>query len=349
MKTTLGLAQSDLLQGIRYFFEQAADRPVVTLIELLLIGSVVYAILRFLEGTRGARLVRAVLIILAVSFAVVWLVAERFAFERINALYPYFIVSVLLVSLVAFNVELRRLLLRLGEGAWLRQWLGRGDDIVEPIVVAARRLSKKKIGAIIAIERSGEAGAIAETGVRLDAVVTAELLETIFWPGSALHDLGVMITEGRVRAAGCQFPLTDSDEVDRALGSRHRAAVGMSQETDAVVVVVSEETGSISVVVRGRLRRAIPGSELREILVTELAIAVRPPPTNAGTAGERESPTSASNDEAEHQSTTDVVVDKAQSDGVGGDARTSSGDAPASVPDAEVKEEAHKDGAGQAA
>jgi|GEM_PF-126872 len=270
---TLSLAQSNPLQGLRFIVEQAADRPVVTAIELLLIGSVVYTILRSLEGTRGARLVRAVLTILAVSFAVVWLIAERFAFDRINALYPYFLLGVFLVSLVAFQTELRRLLLRLGEGGWLRRWFGPGEDILDPMVKAVERLAKKKIGALIAIERTTQAGAIAESGVAIDALVTSELLETIFWPGSALHDLGVLIREGRIHAAGCQFPLTESAEVDHSLGSRHRAAIGMSHETDAIVIVVSEETGQISLAVGGRLIRSLSSAGLRDELRSQLRIA----------------------------------------------------------------------------
>lgn len=267
------LAQSDLFGGFRYFIEQVVNRPFVTIIELLLIGGIVYAVLRTLEGTRGARLVRAVLILLGVSAAVVWFTTEWLGFERINALYPYFLLAVFLVSLVAFQNELRRLLLQLGEGAWLSRWLGSSEDVINPIVVAAERLAKKKIGALVAVERTGEARAIAESGVSLDAELSAELLETIFWPGSALHDLGVMISGDRIRAAGCQFPLADSDAVDRSLGSRHRAAIGMSEETDAVVVVVSEETGTISVAINGRLRRGMTPAQLREILSTHLGVS----------------------------------------------------------------------------
>ena len=115
-------AQIELWQGVRSFFERVADRPWVALVELLLIGSVIYIILRFFQGTRGARLVRAVLTILAVSFALVWLIAEKLESERIKVLYPYFILGVFLVSLVAFQTELRRFLLRLGEGGSRSGW-----------------------------------------------------------------------------------------------------------------------------------------------------------------------------------------------------------------------------------
>ncbi|UCF32588.1 MAG: diadenylate cyclase CdaA, partial [Phycisphaerales bacterium] len=227
-------------------------------------------ILRFLQGTRGARLVRAVVIILAVSFAIVRLLTVWYEFDRINVLYPYFILAVFLVSLVAFQTELRRMLLRLGEAGWLQSWSRSSARVIDPLVEAVARLSKKKIGALIAIERSTEMGALVESGVHLDAEVTTELLETIFWPGTALHDMGVIIQQGRVSAAGCQFPLAESGDVDRSLGSRHRAAIGMSQEVDAVVIVVSEETGTISVAIRGRLRRALTPDTLREVLATEL-------------------------------------------------------------------------------
>lgn len=265
-------AQIDLLQWVRSFLDRGIDRPWAALIELLLIGAVVYTVLRFLQGTRGARLVRAVLIILAVSFAIVWLIAERFEFERINVLYPYFILGVFLVSLLAFQTELRRLLLRLGEGGWLH-WLMKGSvQPVDPIVTAVERLAKRKIGALIAVERTTEVGAVTDSGVRIDAKVSAELLETIFWPGTPLHDLGVIIRQGRIIAAGCQFPLAELGEVERALGSRHRAAVGMSHEADAVVIVVSEETGSISVAVRGHLHKAVSSEGLRNALVQELVV-----------------------------------------------------------------------------
>ncbi|MFQ5413901.1 MAG: diadenylate cyclase CdaA [Phycisphaerae bacterium] len=272
MHAAVTLGQTDPADQIRSLVDQLVDRPVVALTELLLIGAVVYGVLRFLHGTRGAGLVRAVVIILAISFAVFRLVAHSLGLERINVLYPYFVLGVFLVSLVAFQTELRRILMRLGEGAWLRKWTKAGNPMIDPIVAAVERLSKKKIGALIAVERNTEVGALVESGVALDAEVSTELLETIFWPGTPLHDLGVIMRAGRVVAAGCQFPLADSMEVDRALGSRHRAAVGMSHDSDAVVIIVSEETGVVSVAVQGRLRRSLTPQTLRETLVKALAV-----------------------------------------------------------------------------
>jgi len=254
------------------FFERIADRPWVALVELLLIGSVVYTVLRFLRGTRGARLVRAILIILAVSFATVWLIAEKLESERIKVLYPYFVLGVFLVSLVAFQTELRVFLARVGGGGWLRRFMRGSEEVIDPIVTAIESMSKKKIGALIAIARSPELGLVIESGVKLDAIVSAELLETLFWPGTTLHDLGVVIHGGRVLAAGCQFPLAESEDVPRELGSRHRAAIGMSREGDALVVIVSEETGTISVADHGHLHRGLTPNALRDTLIQGLSI-----------------------------------------------------------------------------
>ena len=229
------LAQLGVPESITSLVERLIERPWAALVEMLLIGTVVYAVLRFLQGTRGARLVRAVLIILAVSFMIVWLIAERFGFERINVLYPYFMLGVFLASLVAFQTELRRMLIRLGQGGWLRHWIKGTSEPIEPIVTAVERLAKKKIGALIAIERSTELGGLIETGIELDATVSAELIENIFWPGAPLHDLGMIIHDGRIRAAGCQFPLAETGDLDRSLGSRHRAAVGMSAEVEVIL------------------------------------------------------------------------------------------------------------------
>ncbi len=274
------LNQINLRQEYWSFLQRMGDRPVVTLIELLLISIVIYAMLRFFQGTRGARLVRAVLTILAVSFALVWLIAEQLESERIKVLYPYFIMVVFLVSLVAFQTELRRMLLRLGEGGYSQRWLKPNERVLNPVVVAVERLSKKKIGALIAIERMGEIGAVLESGVRMDAKVSAELLETIFWPGTPLHDLGVIIQQGRIIAAGCQFPLAESGEVERSLGSRHRAGLGLSHEAQAVVIIVSEETGRVSLAVRGQLAVVAP-ENLRQQLAEALRVSsVAPLPSD---------------------------------------------------------------------
>ncbi len=263
------LLESDFFQALVAYWRRlsSGNYPAwVVLAELLLIGGVIYAVLRSLQGTRGARLLRAVGMILVVSFMIVRLVAQKYAFSRINFLYPYCLGALFLMTLVAFQPELRRGLTRLGEMWGLRGATKDAEALIAPITQAVARLSKNKIGALIALEGQVPIGGLVESGVRLDAHLTAELLETIFWPGSALHDMGVIVRRGWLAAAGCQFPLADSEDVERSLGSRHRAALGLSQESDALVIVVSEETGTISVAHRGRLRRALTPETLRQLL-----------------------------------------------------------------------------------
>ena len=264
------LLQFDFLRSLFEPLISGNYTPWVVVVDQLLIGVTVYVILRFLQGTRGARLVWAVGLILVVSFLLVRLVAQEFELDRISFIYPYFVLSVGLIALVVFQPELRRGLIRIGERVWLR-WGRSTEQAIEPIVTAVGRLSKKQIGALIAIERSTSLGGVSASGVSVEAAVSAELIETIFWPGSALHDMGMIIAEGQIVAAGCQFPLADSEDVDRTLGSRHRAGVGMSHECDAVVIVVSEETGTISVAQRGRLRRSLTTDSLRALLVKAFA------------------------------------------------------------------------------
>jgi diadenylate cyclase len=196
--------------------------------------------------------------------------AGRMHLERINVLANPLLYGLFFGSLVVFQPELRRALMRIGEARWLRQLISESETTITAICVAAKYLSAHKIGTLIAIERQVSLNTVVESGVRVDAVITPELLKTIFWPGSALHDLGVVIQEGRVTAAGCQFPLTESDDLDTTLGSRHRSAVGLSEDCDAVVVAISEETGIISIALDGKIYRGYTPetleSELRKLL-----------------------------------------------------------------------------------
>jgi diadenylate cyclase len=163
--------------------------------------------------------------------------------------------------------------MRLGETRLFRGWSNQLSEEIEQLVEAATFCSKRKIGALIAIEREVGLGGIADSGTHIGAELTAALLNTIFWPNSPLHDLGVVISQGKVAYAGVQFPLAEEGTLERELGSRHRAAVGLSNESDAVVIVVSEETGDVSIAERGILMRKLTPDALRGLL-TELLGAV---------------------------------------------------------------------------
>ncbi len=236
------------------------------LLQWLLIGSVVYAVYRFLRGTRGARLLRGIALLLVVSWLFVNFLPQD-TFGAIKVLYQQLVAVVAFAIIVIFQPELRRAVMRLGETSLFRGWSRMVSEEIEQLVEASIFLSKRKIGALIAIEREVGLGGLAESGTRLSAEMSAPLLNTIFWPNSPLHDLGVIISAGRIAYAGVQFPLAEEGTLERELGSRHRAAVGMSQESDAVVLVVSEETGDISIAERGQLFRKLTPEALRGLLV----------------------------------------------------------------------------------
>jgi diadenylate cyclase len=241
-------------------------------IELFLIGLVVYWVVDFLEGTRGERLFRSVIFILIAGVLILNLVAEQLRFERLEYLYRGFLIGVLVVAVAAFQPEIRRALIRIGQP---RFWAGSSRQLAktaEEIVTAATELSTAKTGAIIVIEKRVALGEFIETGVRVDARVTAELLKTIFHPGTALHDMAVIIRGDRVVAARVQLPLAEAGSMDGVeLGSRHRAAIGITAGSDATCLVVSEETGVISLARKGKLTRNISESQLRKQLASTMA------------------------------------------------------------------------------
>jgi diadenylate cyclase len=241
-------------------------------IELVVIALAVLSVVRFLRGTRGARMLRGIAIVLVTLYVLLQLVAGHFELYRISFLYSKFLTFAFYAIIVVFQPELRRALLKLGETSWFRGLSGGVGELgqdVDALVEAAMFCARRKIGAVIAIERDVGLASIAENGTLVNADLTAELLNTIFWPNSPLHDLGVVISNGRIMWAGVQFPMAESGELEKELGARHRAAVGMSQETDAVVLVVSEETGDVSIAERGQLIRKLTPDALRDLL-TEL-------------------------------------------------------------------------------
>ena len=244
----------------------------VILIEMAVIWSIVYLIVRFLRGTRGAGVLKGLAFVLTIVVFATSLMRGGEIFARLNVLFEDFLapVAILAVFLI-FQPELRRALTRLGEARLFggAQQLRRAR-VIEELLGAVEYLSKNKIGALIAIERQVGLGGIIEAGIRLDAEVSRELLSTLFWPGSALHDLGVVVRGDRIIAAGVQFPLADGEGISQELGSRHRSAIGLSQEADGLILVVSEETGIISVAEHGALTRGLDIESLRTVLVRAL-------------------------------------------------------------------------------
>jgi len=237
------------------------------LAQLAIIWVVVYFVYRFLRGTRGARVLKGVGLLLALAMVVVAVLGpDSSSFAPLRYLLDSFLAFAAIALVIVFQPELRRGLVRLGEARLFRGTAMDMELIIDEMVKAAEYLSKNKIGAIIAIERDVGLEGIVEVGTRLDARVSAELIKTIFWPGSALHDMGVVIRGDEMIAAGVQFPLAEGGDISQELGSRHRAALGLSQETDALVLVISEESGAMSLAERGQLLRKLSTDGLRAML-----------------------------------------------------------------------------------
>lgn len=236
-------------------------RPIV---EILILFLLIYGMFQFLRGTRGLGILKGLgtlgfLLIIALVVLSSWLPTIQFIFQRS-------LPSLVLAMIVLFQPELRRGLMRLGQNPLVEYFMRSESQVVEEVAKAASRLSKQKIGALIAIEREIGIGSSIEGGVIIDAEVNANLIETIFWPGSTLHDGAIAIRNSRIAAAGCLFPLSDNPDISRRLGTRHRAAIGITEESDAVTVVVSEETGNISACFRGRIHENLGADGLEDFL-----------------------------------------------------------------------------------
>lgn len=249
---------------IDYFSRLAFYNWWVVTIELLLIGLVVYWAVDFLEGTRGERLFRGVIFILIAGALILNLIVERLEFERLQYLYKGFLLAVLIIAVAAFQPEIRRALIRIGQPSLLVSSSQKLSRTVEEIITAVTALAAAKIGALIVVEKRTALGEFIETGVQIDATVTAEMLRTIFHPGSPLHDMAVIIRGDRIVAASVQLPLAEPGSIDGVeLGSRHRAAIGVTVGSDATCIVVSEESGIVSIAQSGKLIRNITESQLR--------------------------------------------------------------------------------------
>lgn len=233
-------------------------------IEILCLAVIFYYLFFFLRGTRGAP----VLIGLVLLFIGLIVLTRVIHLDTLNWLLGRVPIYLAVALLIIFQPEIRRVLAELGKQSALSGFgvILSNETLVDQIVLASGYMARRKIGALIAIEQTIGTRPIQETGIKLDSAVTPELLSGIFSPHGPLHDGGVIIAGNRIVAARCTFPLSQQDEFSKDLGTRHRAALGLSDETDAVVVVVSEETGSISASHEGRLIQNLDENQLRHFL-----------------------------------------------------------------------------------
>jgi diadenylate cyclase len=241
------------------------------LLDIAIVAFVLYRVFLTFKGTLALQMLAGLGLLMVVRF-----LSHGAELRSLTFILDNFWAFWVLALIVLFQPELRRTLAEAGRSRVLQRVFGRataeGSQVVEEVARAVESLSVKRIGALIAVERGGGLSAYAELGVPTEAAVSAELLGSLFQPGSPLHDGAAIVHGGRISAAGCFLPLSRNLQLARTLGTRHRAALGLSEETDAVVIVVSEETGAVSLAIEGRMERGLDGVQLRDRLASLLGL-----------------------------------------------------------------------------
>jgi diadenylate cyclase len=232
-------------------------------LDILIVSILIYEFLKLIRGTRAVQMAVGSMLIVVMFY-----VSRLLPLQTVNWMIRNMLVYVAFAAIVIFQSDIRRALAHFGQAPFFRYFNRQeaANETIEEVVVAATTLASQKIGAIIAIEREIGLRNYIESGIPLDATLTYDLLVTIFQHSSPLHDGAVILQESRVAAAACFLPLTVNPRVSRELGTRHRAAIGLTEECDAVALVVSEETGSISLALDGRIERRLTPDQLRERL-----------------------------------------------------------------------------------
>ena len=251
-------------------FNQFRTISFIDIIDILIVAYIIYRIMKLLKDTSAERLIKGIIILVGIM-----LLASMLHLTMISWLLQQALNVGLFAIVVVFQPELRRLLEQIGKGNFSRLIVpANAPDEVESMITATvsacADMSRTKTGALIVFERRERLGEIISTGTMVDAAPSAELIKNIFFKNSPLHDGAMIVRAGRVCAAGCVLPLSGNQSLSRDLGTRHRAAVGMSESADSVLVVVSEETGAISVAIGGMLKRHLSPDMLRKLLENEL-------------------------------------------------------------------------------
>ena len=251
-------------------FNQFRTISFIEILDILIVAYIIYRIMKLLKDTSAERLIKGIIILVGIM-----LLASMLHLTMISWLLQQALNVGLFAIVVVFQPELRRLLEQIGKGNFSRLIVpADAPDEVESMITATvsacADMSRTKTGALIVFERRERLGEIISTGTMVDAAPSAELIKNIFFKNSPLHDGAMIVRAGRVCAAGCVLPLSGNQSLSRDLGTRHRAAVGMSESADSVLVVVSEETGSISVAIGGMLKRHLSPDMLRKLLENEL-------------------------------------------------------------------------------
>jgi diadenylate cyclase len=254
------------------FFEDFTIwKYLASIVDILLVSWVIYKLLNLIKGTKAVQLLKGIVVILLIR-----VVSEFFGLNTLSWLTQQAIDWGFLAIIIIFQPELRRALEQLGRGRFFSRTNGPDDEeqekMVEAIVKATDYMAKRRIGALISIERETGMSDYIETGIPLDAKISSELLINIFIPNTPLHDGAVIIQKNNIAAAACYLPLSESPFISKELGTRHRAALGISEVTDSITVVVSEETGNISLTKNGELHRNLTLDAFKELISHDLII-----------------------------------------------------------------------------
>lgn len=240
------------------------------IIDIVLVAIVIYYIILLVRGTRAVQVLKGVMVIVAA-----WLLSIVLKLDTLQWLMSQAFNLGVIALLIIFQPELRRALEALGSGRFFLRSSSGEDQVdihsIEEIVRASLYMSKRRIGALMAIERKTNLNEFVETGTRIEAQISAELLINIFIPNTPLHDGAVMLDRNKIRAAGCYLPLSENPDISKELGTRHRAAIGLSEVSDAIVLIVSEETGQISVSMGGQIFRDLHEESMLQLLKNTLA------------------------------------------------------------------------------
>ena len=240
-------------------------------VDIIMMTAMFFFILSLLKETRSSVALRGLVALILFSLGG-YLLAKLLQLAGVAYVFGNFWIIIVLIFLIVFQNDFKKALTELGQMRLFRAIFKQRGEYLDEMVKAVEVMSIRKIGALIAIERRNPLKAYVGTGTPIDAEITSELIRTIFTNLTPLHDGAVVIKNNRVQAAGCILPLTDSPDISKELGTRHRAALGLSEETDAAVIVVSEETGTISLAIDGRLQRGLAPDKIKEQLTQLLHV-----------------------------------------------------------------------------
>ncbi len=258
------------LRSLLSTFDYLKTISPMDIIDIFIVAYVIYRVIKLLKDTSAERLVKGIIVL-----ALIFLFSSLLGLTTISYILKNSLSIGVFAVIVIFQPELRRVLEQLGQGNLSRLFTTAADpdsieSAISATVAACTDMAKTKTGVLIVFERQDRLGEIVKTGTLVDAAPSSELIKNVFFKNSPLHDGAMVMREGRVYAAGCVLPLSGSQNLSRDLGTRHRAAVGMSESADSVLVVVSEETGAISVAIGGMLKRHLSPEVLRKVLESEL-------------------------------------------------------------------------------